>query len=174
MEMWDLYDKARAHTGITMRRGDAQPSGGYAMVCCVAVFNSRGEMLIQQRAAQKDTNANRWDITAAGSAQAGDNSQQAAARELLEEVGICYDFGEQPPHFTITKDTAFFDFYLVGLDVDIDTIQLQADEVQRVRWASRSEISRLIVRGEFIPIYDNLIGLMFDMHTNGVMGSCWV
>ena len=88
MELWDVYDKDRIKTGKTMVRGAEFAPDSYHMVVHVCMFNSRGEMLIQQRQPFKEGFPNLWDITVGGSATAGDSSQDAIEREVFEEIGL--------------------------------------------------------------------------------------
>lgn len=53
----------------------------------VFVFNSRGQLLIQKRSPSVAI-PNRWDQSAAGHVDEGEDYAQAARRELQEEVGI--------------------------------------------------------------------------------------
>ena len=56
MEWVDLYDENRVPLGITAERSDLrkQQSGGmYRTVVHVCIFNSRGQLLIQRRSAQR-------------------------------------------------------------------------------------------------------------------------
>jgi 8-oxo-dGTP pyrophosphatase MutT (NUDIX family) len=54
----------------------------------IAVLDSRHRLLIHQRAANKDVWPSRWDIGAGGVVGAGETYEDAAERELLEELGI--------------------------------------------------------------------------------------
>jgi len=87
MEIWDVYDKDRNLTGKQMKRGDAFEQGAYHVVIHVCLFNQYGEMLIQQRQPDKGNWKNMWDVTVGGSAIAGETRQQAAEREVKEEIG---------------------------------------------------------------------------------------
>ena len=87
MESFDLYDVGRNRTGKVLERGNKVPEGYYRLVVHVCIFDSEGRMLIQKRLPTKSGWSGMWDLTAGGSALAGDSSQQAASRELLEEVG---------------------------------------------------------------------------------------
>ena len=51
--------------------------------------------------------------------------------------------------------------YLLTQDVDPESLHLQYEEVQTVRWATREEIHRMIDDGEFIPYEKGLIDLLF-------------
>ena len=163
MELWDIYDKDRMKTGKTMVRGSEFAPDSYHMVVHVCVFNSKGEMLIQQRQPFKEGFSNLWDITVGGSATMGDSSQTAAEREVSEEIGLQLDLQKVRPYITVNFDKGFDDFYLVEKDVDSNTLVLQESEVQRVKWATKEEIFALLTSGEFIPYHKSLIQLLFDM-----------
>ena len=164
MEIWDIYDKDRVKTGETMIRGHEKPEGAYHLLVFIAVFNTSGQMLIQQRQPFKEGWPGKWDITAGGSAISGDSSQQAAARELYEEVGIKTDFSHDLPHFTINSDRKHFcDYYLMRWDVDVDSLNVPNDEVAQVKWATKEEILTMIDEGSFVPKQDGIIDLCFAL-----------
>jgi isopentenyldiphosphate isomerase len=163
MELWDVYDKDRKKTGKVMKRGTPFEDEEYHLVVHVCLFNSKDEMLIQQRQPFKEGWPNMWDVTVGGSAITGDSSQKAAERELFEEIGYTIDLSNMRPHLTMNFEVGFDDYYLIEVEVDIDTLKLQFEEVQRVKWASKKEILRLMDSDEFIPYYRNFIELLFDM-----------
>lgn len=162
MELWDIYDIDRIKTDRTMVRGEAFKDGDYHLVVHICIFNSKGEMLIQQRQSFKDGWPNMWDISVGGSAVQGDNSQTAAEREVLEELGIKLDLQGVRPHLTINYDTGFDDFYLIEKDIELSELKLQYEEVQNAKWASKEEILEMLEKEEFIPYYASLINLLFD------------
>ena len=164
MELWDLYDKHRVKNGKTMVRGSAFEPECYHMVVHACIFNTRGEMLIQQRQPFKAGWPNLWDITVGGSATKGDSSQTAMERELFEEIGLKLNLQEMRPHLTINFDYGFDDIYIIEKDVDINSLVLQPEEVQCVKWATKEDILDMIQNGEFIPYYPSLIQLLFDMN----------
>lgn len=161
MELWDIYDSERNKTGRTMVRGPV-PEGDYHLVVHVCIFNSRGEMLIQQRQSYKEGWPNLWDISVGGSAVQGDSSQSAAEREVKEELGLALDLQGIRPHFTINFDRGFDDIYLVEREVNIEELVLQEEEVQAVKWATKEEILEKMEKKEFLPYYPSLIELLFD------------
>lgn len=163
MEIWDLYDEDRVKTGETMVRGEAIPDGVYHLVVHVCIFNSQGEMLIQQRQPFKSGWGNMWDVTVGGSAVSGDTSQVAAEREVAEEIGYELSLAGVRPALTIHFDDGFDDVYLVQRDLDVTTLKLQYEEVQAVKWASKDEILKMIEEETFIPYHPSLIDLLFFM-----------
>lgn len=163
MEIWDVYNRDRTLTGKTMVRGDKFEKDAYHLVVHVCIFNSDGHMLIQQRQPFKEGWSNMWDLTVGGSALAGDTSQEAAEREAFEEIGYRLQLEHVRPSLTINFEFGFDDIYLIEEDLDISRLVLQPEEVQQVKWATKSEILSLIDKNEFIPYHKSLIDLLFDM-----------
>lgn len=162
MELWDMYDINRNKINRTLARGEELQPGDYHLVVHVCIFNSNGDMLIQQRQSFKEGWPNMWDLTVGGSAIAGDTSQTAAQRELYEEIGLKLDFQHIRPHLTINFERGFDDIYLIEKNVQLHTLTLQYEEVQNVKWASKEDILAMIKNGEFIPYYESLIQFLFD------------
>lgn len=164
MEIWDLYDKDRVKTGKTIERGKQLPDGYYHIVVHICIFNEKGEMLIQQRQPFKEGWPNMWDVTVGGSAVSGETSQLAAEREVSEEIGYKISLAENRPVLTIHFNHGFDDIYTTTVsDIDINSLKLQPEEVQAVKWATADEILAMIERGIFIPYRSELIKLMFSM-----------
>lgn len=163
MELWDIYHMDRTKSDRTIVRDGAFKNGEYHLAVHACIFNTKGEMLIQQRQPFKSGWSNMWDITVGGSAISGDTSQTAMERELFEEIGLKIDLQNVRPHLTVNFDVGFDDIYLIEKDLDIETLTLQYEEVQRVKWASFDEICQMLDEGIFIPYYKSLIRLFFDM-----------
>jgi 8-oxo-dGTP pyrophosphatase MutT (NUDIX family) len=109
-----------------------------------------------------------WDLTVGGSAISGDTSQMAAQRELSEELGLDIDFTGVRPHLTIPFEIGFDDYYLVEQEVDLTTLTLQEEEVQRVAWMTEEAIVNGIKEGWFIGYHESLIRLLFALrHSYG-------
>ena len=161
MEIWDLYDVDRRITDKKMIRGEKTPKGYYRLVVGICIFNSKGEMLIQKRQPFKQGWSGLWDITVGGAAISGDNSRTAAEREVQEELGLEISLAGVAPKVSFTFDSVFADFYLLNMDVDLDTLALQYEEVEKVSWASREEIHKMIDRKEFISYDKSIIDMMF-------------
>ncbi|MCQ2456702.1 MAG: NUDIX domain-containing protein [Clostridia bacterium] len=162
MEILDLYNARREKTGKTAVRGEKIEEGSYHFVIHVCIFASDGRMLIQQRQKDKHGWPNMWDISVGGSAVSGEDPQDAASRELFEELGIKYDFTGIRPHLTVNFDVGFDDYFIIEKDVDLNETVLQPEEVQAVKWATRDEIRQMMADGIFIPYHPSLIELLFE------------
>ena len=161
MELFDLYTAEREITGRTMVRGEPVPKGCYRLVVHVCIFDHEGRRLIQQRQPFKQGWSNLWDISVGGSAVSGDSSRSAAERETREELGLTIDLSDIRPTLTIYWEHGFDDYYVLTRDVNLNTLCLQYEEVQQVRWAAREEILQMIDDGRFIPYEKSLIELLF-------------
>ena len=81
-----------ARTGIVMERGvahrDGRMHGTVHTWLTRRSANRETEVLLQKRSAEKESHPGCWDISSAGHLQAGDTFEEAAVRELEEELGI--------------------------------------------------------------------------------------
>lgn len=152
-EIWDLYDKNRIPTGKTHKRGEPMKKEDYHLAVHVCIFNSKNELLIQQRQPFKEGWPNMWDLTVGGSATSGDTSQSAAEREVFEEIGLKLDLSDIRPVFTINFPDGFDDYYLIEQDVNLSKLKLQETEVQRVKWAGKEEVLKMEEEGLMIPYW---------------------
>jgi isopentenyldiphosphate isomerase len=72
----------------TGSRADVHRCGLRHRAVHMLVYNSRGEMYVQQRAFTKDCSPGMWDTAAAGHVNSGEGYVDAAYRELREELGL--------------------------------------------------------------------------------------
>ena len=166
-EIIDLYNNARQVVGVA-DKSQPIPDGLNKLVTHVWIINKRGQFLLQQRAASSKMFPNMWGQTG-GAAQTGEDSWQCCARETHEELGITIDFDKSVWIGTFKRPNDFVDVWVVRADFDIADLTLQADEVQDVKWATKSEIDELIDTGLFVP--SALLGLQmvysyFDLLKN--------
>ncbi len=169
MELWDLYTKDREKLGETMERGAAHPAGKYRLVVHIGIFNSRGQMLIQQRQSTKFGWPNLWDISASGSVISGENTCMAAERELGEELGLSLSFANRRPALTVHFPDGLGDVFVIEQDVNLSTLTLQEEEVQAVRWADEAEILQMIEDDTFIPYQPHFISLLFYLRNHATL-----
>ena len=168
MELVDLYNEERIPLGKSVERyaqRRRKDSGEYRVVVHICIFNSAGEMLLQQRSMKKDAFPGMWDVSAAGGIRAGENSRQGAEREVREELGYPLDLTGVRPSVTVNYDGGFDDFFLVVRDdLKVEELTLQTEEVAAVRWAGLDEILLMLERGEFVPYPASFLRFVFDMH----------
>ena len=163
MECFDLYDDNRRPLGKTIERGEKPGPGENRMVIHVSIFNSKGELLIQQRQSTKRNWPDLWDVSVGGCVVGGETSQMGAERELFEELGLKHDFSNTRPHMTINFQNGFDDHYFLIKDVDLKDIKLQESEVQDYKWATKAEVEKLFDEGRFVPYIKEFILALFGL-----------
>ncbi len=72
----------------------------------IVIFNDQGQILLQKRSRNKDTNPGFYTLSTSGHVDKGETYMQAAKRELFEELGI---------HTPLTKKKKFI------VETDIET-----------------------------------------------------
>lgn len=72
----------------TATRREAYQRGLWHRIVVVFIINSQGQLFIQKRSPKLISQPGKWDHSAAGHVDAGENSKDAASREMLEELGI--------------------------------------------------------------------------------------
>ncbi|MDF2473954.1 MAG: hypothetical protein K0R21_1736, partial [Anaerocolumna sp.] len=72
------------------------------------------------------------------------------------------DLTKERPLFTINFYDGFDDYYIIEREIDLDTLILQQEEVQNVKWADKGTILKMIKDGTFIPYHNSIIELLID------------
>ena len=88
MELWDIYNEKKEKTGRTMKRNDwnMKPDEFHLTVLGV-LQRPDGKFLITKRRMDKEWAAGWWEVPGGG-VRAGEESKEAAMREVKEETGI--------------------------------------------------------------------------------------
>ena len=87
MEQVILVDESDNEVG-TMEKMEAHRKGLLHRAFSVLVFNSQGELLLQQRALSKYHSGGLWTNTCCSHPRPGESTLNAARRKLLQEMGI--------------------------------------------------------------------------------------
>ena len=168
MELVDLLDENRCPLGRTAERHAPKAPGELRSVIHVCIFDSRGRLLLQRRAAEKKIWPGCWDVSAAGGVSAGEDCRTSAEREVQEELGLTIDLTGVRPSVTVNFAGGFDDFYILNRDVALEDLTLQTEEVAEVRWATLEEAQGLIDQGLFVPYPKSFLQFLYDMrHTFG-------
>lgn len=142
-EYWDLYDSAGQSLGRRIARGDLLHPGEYHLVVQVWVVRQDGAYLIQQRA-----DNGLW-ATTAGCVVAGETAQQAAMRELAEELGLSANTAAFALRYQDRSSFALGSAWQLAWEQTNQRMQLQHTEVQDVMWASPAQIAQMVRAGRF-------------------------
>lgn len=161
-EYRNLYDCNRVCLKELIVRSTVQPKNTFILSTHVVIINSKKQMLLQKRSADKKVYPLLYDITLGAGVKAGETSNQAVTREIHEELGLNFDFTTIRPNFIINYSRGFDDFYILKQDVDISKVSFTDGEVVEVKWASIDEILKMINNGTMINYKPSLIKFIFD------------
>jgi 8-oxo-dGTP pyrophosphatase MutT (NUDIX family) len=143
-EKIDIVDEAGRPTGEIAWKSEAHRSGllHRCFHCWVAGRDDAGGpyLLVQRRAATKETWPGRLDVTAAGHLEAGEEPLEGGLRELEEELGLRVEperlvpLGTRRVDLEIPQglDRELHDVFLLLDDTPPGELRLQREEVEAV------------------------------------------
>lgn len=92
-ELFDVVDAEDRVTG-QLPRDEVHARDLRHRAVHILILNNAGELYLQKRVAWKDRNPSLWDSSAAGHVDAGERYEEAALRELEEELNLTADLSE--------------------------------------------------------------------------------
>lgn len=173
-ELIDVLDENGVKTGEILPRDEIHKRGLWHRSIVVAIINEKNEVLLQQRAVNKEKNAGMWDISVAGHISTGQNALSAAAREINEEVSVSlgynvdiksfrymFSYRTQQKYGKDFIENQFYDFFILRKEnLDIENIKMQETEVQAIKFVSINELIEMQEEKKIVerkPVYDELI-----------------
>ncbi len=148
VELWDVFDEHGNKTGKVIRRGSELKVGEYMMSVHIYLCNLQGEYLIQRRSIKKELLPGVWDVTG-GAVISGEDSCEAAIREVDEELGIKLDKDNLFPVLTVRREHNFANVWFAIADFKLSDCILQAEEVDEVRFVSSGEMKKLLTEAVY-------------------------
>ena len=102
----------------------------------VWVMNQSGNILTQQRSLKKDTSPGKWEPFFGGHIPPNKSYIESAIEELNEELGL--QANEQDltfiTEFKNNRGKEFTHVFLYYQDIDIDQIEIEEDEIEKIVW----------------------------------------
>ena len=86
-EIFDVVNERDEVVGRAPRK-EVHARGLWHRAVHVLVFNARGEVFLQKRSMKKDIAAGKWDSSASGHLDTGEDYDAGAVREVREEIGL--------------------------------------------------------------------------------------
>lgn len=137
-EIQDIYDANRHPTGKKYERwSNLLKTNEYVIVVEIIIFNKQNEILLSRRSANKKRNPLKWETTQ-GSVKSKEKSQEAAIRELKEELGISVTEDDLRIYKTIKDDSEhiFKDLFWIRKNIKLDEIRFLDGEAIDAMWVT--------------------------------------
>ncbi|MEM8926850.1 MAG: NUDIX domain-containing protein [Bacteroidota bacterium] len=160
-ELVDILDEHGNYTGETAMKSKAHQLGLFHPTIHVWCFSKKGQVLLQQRGANKSTYPLKWDVSVAGHIGAGESPDTAAFREVQEEIGVTIKvsklenigiFKTEKKHSERIWDREFTHTFLYVLD-EKTTLTKQVSEVEALEWVSLEDFEQMAANEDkrFVP-----------------------
>lgn len=156
MEYWDLYTEDRVLTDKKHERGKEMPEGFYHVVVHVWLINENNEVLVTQRSKDSYRSPLKWECTC-GSVLSGEDSIDAAFREVYEEVGIKLkaNMGRKITSFrrefvNEKRLNDFIDVYAFKTNENYSLEKATTDEVNDCKWVNKDQLMKMFKSNEMI------------------------
>lgn len=164
MELIDIVDENGNFTGQVMDKEEAHNKNLLHNEVAVFIINDNEQVLLQKRSANKRFDANKWALCA-GHVDAGESLENAALRELKEEVGINISLNDlkllAEKEFTIKDSNSHITyFYYVKSNLSENDFTIQKEELSEVKWFDLDKVIDMIKsKDETIVFKENRIHL---------------
>jgi len=143
IEIWDAYDKYfNKIDGVQLVRGKEIDDGIYHLVCDIIVRHTDGTYLLMQRDFKKHFGG-MWELTAGGSALAGETPFECAIRELREETGIISSDLKEIKRIAHEGHRSIYVEYLCVTDWDKNRVTLQKGETVDFMWVEKDTVLKM-------------------------------
>jgi len=142
MENVILVNEKDQQTGV-MEKMEAHRQGSLHRAFSVFIFNTKGEMLLQQRSMHKYHSAGLWTNACCSHPRPGESTEDAAARRLKEELGFetplrkIFDFTY---HALVENGLTEYEFDHVFFGKYSGEINFNTNEVQEICFRSLDDI----------------------------------
>ena len=110
----------------------------------VLVFNTDGKVFLQLRSMSKDNNPGVWDSACSGHVDAGESYADAAARELMEEIGLLLKTPLEPLFKIDACEDTGQEFVWVYQTQSEGPFTLNTDEIDAGRWVSPEDVTKAV------------------------------
>ena len=148
MELVDVVDMNGNPTGVVLDKKEARERNLIYKVIVVFVINDSKQVLFQKRSANLRYMPNRWALCA-GHVKASEGLEDAAIREVKEEMGLdvskeeIHSFGEVEDNIGENDSHLTYFFYIKTNKKENEFI-LQPEEVSEVKWFDIDEMIDMI------------------------------
>ncbi len=158
-ELVDIVNEQNEVIGKSSRK-EVHRKGHIHRALSVLVLNSKGQILLQKRSANKSVHPLSWDLSTSEHVLAGESYEDAGVRSVKEELGVelivekvtestlqirKYQIGEEIIHEK--------EIVLMLTGVHDGPFEVDANEVHSVKFFSAEEIEEMIKNGDDFTVW---------------------
>lgn len=156
-ELVPLYDDTGSPTGEVVPRREVRAHNLRHAATVVLVRNGRGDVYVHRRTETKDVFPGHYDFAAGGVLQVGEDPQEAALREVEEELGVTgvplvalgeADYADEHTTYHAFCFTCVYD----------GPITWQPEEVAWGEWVDIARLREMVATLPFVPDTIALVG----------------
>jgi len=134
----------------TAEMSDAHKNGLIHRIVRIFLFNSKGELFLQQRSYKMSSSPGLWDQSAGGHVDEGETNLEAAVRESEEEIGLKNTELEEAGTYYAETDQSVSGqtlkrFNILYTATSDSPLILDPYEVESGRWVKLEELDQLIL-----------------------------
>lgn len=152
-EIFDVVDP-EDRVIATARRQDVHANGLLHRAVHIMVCRKNGDVFLQKRSMEKDCHPGVWDSSASGHLDSGEHYENAAIRELWEELGIHVQAVEQVGALAASEITGW-EFVRIYRIRHEGPFTLHPQEVDEGRWIGTEELDAWLGQApaDFAPCF---------------------
>jgi len=163
-EIFDIVNERDEVVGQAPR-SEVHRLGLWHRAVHVLVFNGRGQVFLQKRSMTKDTAKGKWDSSASGHVDHGEDYDPCAVREVWEEIGL--KLGQPLERIFRIEACAETgnEFVWVYQGASEGPMTLHPEEIERGDWFAPEEVTRWL--GERPEDFAPAFRLIWNLVVNG-------
>lgn len=156
-EFIDIVTQDGKPTGKSTLKSEIHRQGFYHNTAHIWFYTNEGQILLAQRSAKKPICPLLWDVSVAGHVDAGETIEEAAIREIQEEIGLTisesdlHKIGVFPCFQSYDNgivDNEFHHTYLAELKVPLKQLKPQPEEVEALELVTIETYKSLLANSE--------------------------
>ena len=115
----------------------------------ILLFNEQNELLLQKRSQGKDTFPGFWTISVSGHVIYGQSYDEAAMREMQEEVGLTLELQQMQKIYL--KEEREFAFIYKSTCLKETVLNFDEDEIDEVKWINLKNLAAFVETNNMTP-----------------------
>lgn len=128
-------------------------------ISAVALIDSDGRLLIQKRSETKKDEPSKWDLSSAGHIDVNETPDEAAVREMIEELGILVKKDDLKLIDTYLNKNKlneeiyinhFTYLYVMQKNIRIDNVVMQQSEVSDIMFVDKENYISMLNNGDMV------------------------